>query len=283
MKRPYEVSVQVALGHYVPGTSLLHRLDPRAKLVIFLLFVSASVVVGTVTQNAVLLIVFALLMPLGQLSLRYALSTLRPALPAMLLILLLQLLFIGDSAAAHSTVYLKWGFLSITADSVRLVLVSLLRVIGLILLISALTLTTSAAMLTHGVEGLLAPLRKVRVPVSEIALVFTIALRFAPVLAEQAERLMKGQAARGATGATARPWQIIRRTRSVLPVIVPLFLQTLRRAEALALAMEARGFVPGAPRTSYQELLWRRIDTLACTGATVIVMIIGLLSAWQVA
>ncbi|MCY0877196.1 MAG: energy-coupling factor transporter transmembrane component T [Firmicutes bacterium] len=264
MARPLELSASVALGQFIPGHSLLHRMDPRAKLTVFTLWVVLSVVAWTIAQQAVLFIIFLFLLALGRLPFRFAFSTLRPALPALIVVVLLQLLFLGDSTGLASPVLLHVGFISIRLATVQLVIVSLLRVLSLMVLISTLTLTTSASDLTRGLEGVLRPLRPLRVPVSEIALVCTIALRFTPVFAQEAEQLMKAQAARGADFGEARPWQIIRRTKSVLPVIVPLFLLALGRAENLALAMEARGYVPGARRTSFKTLAWGMRDTGAC-------------------
>lgn len=275
MARPLELSASVALGQYVPGHSLIHRLDPRAKLIVFALWVALSVVASTIAQQAALFVLFLLLGPLCQLSLRYAFGSLRPALPALIVVTLLQLLFLGNSTGLASPVLFHEGIVTVRLATVQLVIVSVLRVLSLLLLISVLTLTSSASDLTRGLEGVLSPLRAVRVPVSEIALVCTIALRFTPVFAQEAEQLMKAQAARGADFGTARPWQIIRRTKSVLPIIVPLFLLALGRAENLALAMEARGYVPGALRTSYKSLSWRARDTWAC--------VIGLLVTFAIA
>jgi energy-coupling factor transport system permease protein len=128
------------------------------------------------------------------------------------------------------------------------------RLLEFMILISLLTLTTSTTELTHGLERLLSPLKRLRFPAHELALVFTIALRFAPTFAQELEKIMKAQASRGADFGEQGRLRFIQRTRNTLPLMVPLFLNALRRAEDLTLAMEARGYMGGQGRTSFVQL-----------------------------
>jgi energy-coupling factor transport system permease protein len=148
----------------------------------------------------------------------------------------------------------SWGFVNITTCSVKLITIMVLRLLSLMLLTSLLTLTTSTTELTHGLDRLLSPLKRLRFPAHELALVFTIALRFAPTLADELERIMKAQASRGADFGEQGRLRFVQRTVNLLPLMVPLFLSALRRAEDLALAMEARGYTGGRGRTSFIQL-----------------------------
>ena len=137
------------------------------------------------------------------------------------------------------------------------------RLLEFMILISLLTLTTSTTELTHGLERLLSPLRRLRFPAHELAMVFTISLRFVPTLAEELEKIMKAQASRGADFGEQGRLRFVQRTRNLIPLLVPLFLSALRRAEDLTLAMEARGYMGGAGRTSFIQLKSAPRDYLA--------------------
>jgi energy-coupling factor transport system permease protein len=171
----------------------------------------------------------------------------------------MQLLFLGWSQTA-GVVYFEWGFVRITHTSLHLIIISLLRIVAFIFLTSLVTMTSTTTELAHGVERLLAPLRRVRVPAHELALILTIALRFVPTLAEELERIMKAQASRGGEFGTLRVWRPDQMARAYLPLIVPLFLAAFRRAEDLVLAMEARGYVGGVGRTRFVQLHARALD-----------------------
>ncbi|MBX6352761.1 MAG: energy-coupling factor transporter transmembrane protein EcfT [Thermoflavifilum sp.] len=257
----FELARYVTIGQYLATDSVIHRLDPRVKLVAFVLWVVAASCTGSLLGNAVLLILGLAGLALARIPLRFGLSGVVPAIPLILLMSVLMVLFYQPDPGAH--VWLHWRILTITWEGVRLALVSAARFIEMVMFISILTLSTTLSDLTRALEALLRPLRALRFPADEAALMVSIALRFVPTLAQEAERLMKAQAARGADIGTARPWQLIRRTRSVLPVIVPLFVSALRRADELVLAMEARGYVPGAPRSSYVEYAARGSDAMA--------------------
>jgi energy-coupling factor transport system permease protein len=260
----YSAFGHLTIGQYLPYGSLVHRLDPRAKLVMFTLLVAAVTFANSYTASVVLLAVLLGVVRLSRTPLRYALQGLRPALPWIAVFALLQLLFYRNPYGPGfcNTIW-SWGFINITSCSVRQIGLMILRLLEFMILISLLTLTTRTTELTHGLERLLSPLKRLRFPAHELALVFAIALRFAPTLAGELERIMKAQASRGADFGEQGRLGFIRRTRNMLPLLVPLFLSALRRAEDLTLAMEARGYTGGRGRTSFIQLKALPSDYLA--------------------
>jgi len=260
----YSAFSHLTIGQYLPYDSLVHRLDPRAKLVMFTLLVAAVTFANSYTASVVLLAVLLTVVRLSRTPLRYALQGLRPALPWIAVFALLQLLFYRNPYGPGfcNTIW-SWGFIDITSCSVRQIGLMILRLLEFMILISLLTLTTRTTELTHGLERLLSPLKRLRFPAHELALVFAISLRFAPTLAGELERIMKAQASRGADFGEQGRLGFIRRTRNMLPLLVPLFLSALRRAEDLTLAMEARGYTGGRGRTSFIQLKALPSDYLA--------------------
>ncbi len=243
----------VTIGQYLPVGSAIHRLDPRAKLLAFLALIAAITFTGTYLGNLVLLLAVLLLLVLARVPLAYGLSGLKPALPFILVLALLQLIF-SPVAAVSSPQLFALGPLTVTVESVRLVIVGIFRFVELYLLVSLLTLTTTTTEIAHGQESLLSPLARIGLPVHEFSLMMTIALRFVPLLADEAERLTRAQWSRGANFATGSRWRFIEQTRRMIPLLVPLFIAALQRAEELIVAMEARGYLGGRGRTRLVEL-----------------------------
>jgi energy-coupling factor transport system permease protein len=251
----YSAFQHLTIGQYLPYGSLVHRLDPRAKLVMFTLLIAAVTFANSYAASLLLLVALLGIVRLSRTPLRYALQGLRPALPWIAVFGLLQLLFYHNPYGPDVCVRIwGWGFTSITSCSIRQIGLMVLRLLEFMILISLLTLTTRTTELTHGLERLLSPLERLGFPAHELALVFAISLRFAPTLARELERLMKAQASRGADFGEQGRLGFVRRTRNLLPLLVPLFLSALRRAEDLTLAMEARGYTGGRGRTSFIQL-----------------------------
>jgi energy-coupling factor transport system permease protein len=254
----------ITIGQYLPYGSLVHRIDPRAKLVMFVVVVAAVALADSYTASLLLFIALLLSVHLSQVPVRYALQGLRPALPWIAIFATLQLLFYrGQHGPVACSVICTWGYINITTCSLRLVGLMVPRLLEFMILISLLTLTTSTTELTQGLERLLSPLQRLRFPAHELAMVFTIALRFVPTLAEELEKIMKAQASRGADFGEQGRVRFIQRTRNLIPLLVPLFLSALRRAEDLSLAMEARGYIGGKGRTSFIQLKSAPQDYLA--------------------
>lgn len=260
----YSAFRHLTIGQYLPYGSMVHHLDPRAKIVMFSLLVAAVTFADSYTASVILLVVLLGVVRISRTPLRFALQGLRPALPWIAVFALLQLLFYRNPYGPKvcSTIW-NWGFIDITTCSIRQIGLMILRLLEFMILISLLTLTTRTTELTHGLERLLSPLKRLRFPAHELALVFAIALRFAPTLAGELERIMKAQASRGADFGEGGRLGFIQRTRNLLPLLVPLFVSALRRAEDLTLAMEARGYTGGRGRTSYLQLRALPRDYLA--------------------
>jgi energy-coupling factor transport system permease protein len=258
----FELLRNVTIGQYIPTDSVVHRLDPRTKILCVLLFgMAISVNSSMVPQILLVLLLFAMI-KLAGLQVRYVLRGLLPSLRALIFLFIIQLLFQGWREPSGQ-VFVEWYWLRITEHSLRVVALGILRVIEFFILVSLLTLTTPATQLTHGLELLLSPLRRVGVPVHEVALMNMIALRFIPTLAEELEQIMKAQASRGGPIGQAHWWRLDVMVRARIPLIVPLFLTALRRSEELILAMEARNYVSGAKRTRFVHFNWTTLDTIA--------------------
>jgi energy-coupling factor transport system permease protein len=259
----------VTIGQYLPGDSIVHRLDPRTKLSVFIFLTLATTFSLSYTANAILVLVSLGLVLLAQIPLRYIVSGLRPAIPLIVALAILQLLFYGDAYVpygAQSVTLFRWGWIHVTNGSVQLVVVSLLRFVVLLFLTSLLTNTTTLTGLTHGVEAMLRPFARLGLPAHELSLVMTVALRFVPLLAEQLEIILKAQASRGADVARQGKLRFWSTARQVAVLIVPLFVDAFRRAEDLILAMQARCYVGGRGRGSYVRLRFAPADYIAYAG-----------------
>jgi energy-coupling factor transport system permease protein len=262
----FEFLRNITIGQYLPGDSIIHRLDPRTKLSIFLFITAAVTFSLSYTANIILVIVTLGLVLLSRVSMRYVFSGVRPAIPLIIVLAILQLLFYGEGFVPYgmtSRTYFEWGWIQITNGSVQLVIVSALRFVELLFLTSLLTNTTTLTDLTHGTERMLRPFSVIGVPAHELSLVMTIALRFVPLLAEQLEIIMKAQASRGADIAHRGKLQFVTTARQVAALIVPLFVDALRRGEDLILAMQARCYVGGKGRSSLVTLKFAGVDYVA--------------------
>jgi energy-coupling factor transport system permease protein len=259
----------ITLGQYIPGQSILHRLDPRAKFIALILFIVTVFMLRTFPGYLVLgLVLLALLMSSG-LPLPYFFRGLRPVLYIMLFTVIVHFFMTkgGD-------VWLRLGPLTVESEGVYLGLFMVLRIIFLVVSTSLLTLTTSPIALTDGLEYLMRPLSRIGIPAHEIAMMMTIALRFIPTLMEEAEKIMKAQMARGADFESGN---VFRRAKSLVPLLVPLFVSAFRRADDLAIAMEARCYRGGEGRTRLRQLRATSLDALAVTvTATLLALLIYL-------
>lgn len=250
MSSEFEISRSITIGQYVPTGSVIHRLDPRIKVLAFVVLVLAIAFNTSYIGNAIGLALSLYLFWASKIPISYGLSGVKPAIPFIIILAILQLLFQGQ-LFSHGKVYVDWGFILITSESIRLVVVSAVRFVEIIFLSSVLTLSTSITELTHSIQSLLSPLKKIKFPVHEISLITTISIRFVPTFAIEMEKMMKAQASRGADFGTGGWWRIIQRTKETFPIIIPLFNIALARAEDLILAMESRCYTPGGDRSSY--------------------------------
>ncbi|RIK41674.1 MAG: energy-coupling factor transporter transmembrane protein EcfT [Chloroflexi bacterium] len=256
----FELSRNITIGQYIPTGSAIHRLDPRTKLLGALFLIVTISFTRSLIANALLLLVVLLITRTSRIPFGYILRIFRLGLPVLLFIFLMQFLFQGWVEPARQ-VYWEWGWIRVTRYSLHLITLSFFRITSFVFLTSLITMTATTTELTHGLEQLLRPFRRFGVPAHEVALIFTIAFRFVPIIAEEAERIIKAQVSRGAE-LSQRLWRPDQMARMLLPIMVPLFLSALRRAEDLILAMEARCYVSGRPRTHFVVLHSTGLDRL---------------------
>jgi energy-coupling factor transport system permease protein len=268
MASEFDLSRNITIGQHVPTGSFIHRLDPRIKLLVFTILVLAIALNTSYLGNALGLLLSIFLFWLSKIPVSYGLTGIKPAIPFIIILAVLQLIFQGN-VFSGGTIFFEYGFILITSESIRLVIVSAVRFVEIILLSSILTLSTSTTELTHAIQSLLSPLRKLKFPVHEFSLIITIAIRFVPTFAIEMEKMMKAQASRGADFGSGEWWRIIQRTKDMLPIIIPLFNIALSRAEDLILAMESRCYTPGNARSTY--------SVYKALSRDYVVLIIGLL------
>jgi energy-coupling factor transport system permease protein len=247
----------------------LHALDPRAKILATAGLVLGLFLVDSIAGFLVVAVAVAALLAASGIPAGVFLRILRPVAFIVALTVLFQVLFSREGATL-----VEWGPLEIHAGGLRLGLFLGLRILLLVSAAGLLTATTAPVALADGIEDLLSPLERLRFPAHEVAMMMTIALRFIPTLGEEAEKITKAQAARGADFSQGGP---LRRALALVPVLVPLTVGTFRRADELAEAMESRGYRGGEGRTRYRELRFRARDALALV-VTQLILLVGVLA-----
>ncbi len=245
------------IGQYIPRESAVHRLDPRTKIVALTFFMVAIFLVPDFAGFTLMTAFVLGILVLAQIPLRFLGQGLRPVLFLLAFTVVLNLFFSGIQGG---TELFRFGPLVLTRESLSRALFIGYRLIALVVVTSLMTFTTSPVALTDGLERLLRPFRRVGLPAHELAMMMTIALRFIPTLLEETEKIMKAQMARGAD---FRRGNVLQRARALVPILVPLFVSAFRRADELALAMEARCYRGGEGRTRMKELRFARADTVA--------------------
>ncbi len=244
----------ITLGQYYPVDSVIHRLDPRTKLLGTLLFIISLFCMDSAWGYGLAALFLAMTIRLSKVPLKFMVRGLK----AVLVLLLISVSF--NLFLTPGREIFRLGFLKITWEGMRTALFMAVRLIFLVLGSSVMTLTTTPNELTDGLEKGLGFLKKVGVPVHEVAMMMSIALRFIPILIEEADKIMKAQMARGADFESGN---IVQRAKSMVPLLVPLFISAFRRATDLAMAMEARCYRGGEGRTKMKPLRYHRRDRLA--------------------
>lgn len=262
----------LSIGQYYPGHSWLHRLDPRSKLV----FVFFYVIFIFFANNAASLLwmggMALVALGLSRIPLAVVFRGMKPVLWLLLLLAVMHLLLTREGPAVAD-----WGWFTIYSEGVRQAVLTTFRLFFLILFSSLLTYTTRPMDLTFGMEKMLSPLKRFRVPVGELSLMMSIALRFIPTLLEETEKIKKAQMARGADFESRN---LFVRIRSLLPLLVPLFVSSFHRAEELAMAMEARGYRGEEGRTRFRQLSMGVSDWLLLFSAVPFYLGLFFLRAW---
>lgn len=262
----------ITIGQYVKGDSILHRLDPRTKIFGMLAIMVALFFVNNwIGLLYAAVVVFAVLFA-SQVPLKFYIRGVKPLRWILLFTAAIQIFL------TPGEIIWQWGILHITAEGVRLAIFMCVRLVLLVMTTSVLTLTTTPIVLTDAVENLLSPFKRIGVPAHELAMMMTIALRFIPLLADETEKIMAAQKARGAAFDEGG---LMDRARALLPILVPLFLSAINRASELAMAMEARCYHGGEGRTRLHELHYENRDRVA--GILVaLILALAIASRWVI-
>ena len=255
----------ITIGQYYPAKSILHRLDPRTKLVATFLYLISLFLFDGFAGYIVATVFLVSIIKLSKVPFKFIVKGLKPIIMLLIITVLFNLLLTRSGEVLFSF----WIF-TVTSGGLHTAVFMAMRLIYLILGSSLMTFTTTPNELTDGIEKLLGPLRKIKVPVHEIAMMMSIALRFIPILLEETDKIMKAQIARGADFESGN---IIQRAKSMIPILVPLFVSAFRRANDLAMAMEARCYNGGEGRTKMKPLHYAQRDYIAYVVVIIYVVI----------
>jgi energy-coupling factor transport system permease protein len=242
----------ITLGQYFPGNSCIHRLDPRTKLIMLIVYIVALFVAASWISYAVMLIFLIGCIAISRIPPKSIVRGMKPMVMILAFTAILNLLM-----TQGETILVKFWIVTITLEGVMRAIQMMARILMLITGTFLLTYTTSPIALTDGLESLLSPLKKLHLPVHELAMMMCIALRFIPTLIEETDKIMSAQKARGADFETG---SLIDRVKALVPILIPLFISAFRRADELATAMECRCYHGGEGRTKMKLLRYSRLD-----------------------
>ncbi|MBQ3466064.1 MAG: energy-coupling factor transporter transmembrane protein EcfT [Firmicutes bacterium] len=244
----------ITLGQYYPGNSVIHKLDPRVKILAALLYIVALFVVDNFSGFIVAIVLLEAVIIISRVPRKYIWRGLKPVLIIIAFTLIVNIFMV------RGEVLWQFGVLHITREGLRTAAFVGIRLVLLIIGSSMLTLTTRPIGLTDGIEALLSPFKKIGLPAHELAMMMTIALRFIPTLLEETDKIIKAQQARGADFESGN---ILRRAKALIPILVPLFISAFRIAQDLAMAMEARCYGGDVKRTRMNAMVFARRDLIA--------------------
>ena len=256
----------ITIGQYYPAKSILHRLDPRVKLVGTLFYLVSLFLFSSISGYLITTLFLIAVIRVSKVPFSYIVKGLRPIIMLLMITVLFNLFLTRNGEVLFHT-----GIFTITEGGLRTAVYMAIRLIYLIIGSSLMTFTTTPNELTDGIEALLHPLNKIHVPVHEVAMIMSIALRFIPILLEETDKIMKAQIARGAD---LESGNIIQKAKSMIPILVPLFVSAFRRANDLAMAMEARCYRGGEGRTKMKPLHYEKRDVMAYVVVIVYVIVV---------
>ena len=243
------------LGRYIPGNSIIHQLDPRGKLLSMFLFIFLLFWANNIQTNVLLFAFVFGLMYVTRISVAFYVKGLKSMIFIIAFTTLFQLF-----ATSQGTVLYHWWFFRVTDQGLMQAAIIFCRFLLIIFYSTVLTVTTTPLSLADAVEKILTPFKIIKVPAHEIGLMLSMRLRFVPTLVDDTNRIMNAQRARGVDFGEGN---LLKKIRSFIPILIPLFASSFKRADALAIAMEARGYRGGEGRTRYRNLQWKIKDTLA--------------------
>ena len=256
----------ITLGQYFPGHSFIHRLDPRAKIIFTVVYIVAIFLCKALVSYGLALVVLLLLIAISRVQPKVFLKGMKPVIFIVICTALLNLFY------TSGTVLWSFGILKITEEGIWKAGFMVLRILMLIACTLLLTYTTSPILLTDGLERLLRPLKKVRFPVHELSMMMSIALRFIPTLIQETDKIISAQKARGADFDSGN---LMQKAKALIPILIPLFLSSFRRAEELAIAMECRCYRGGDGRTRLKVLHCEKqdyIDLAVCIACFAVIL-----------
>jgi energy-coupling factor transport system permease protein len=256
----------ITLGQFFPGDTPAHRLDPRTKLILTILYIAALFLVNSFTGYAVMAVVLLICMRVSNVPLQSMVRGLKP-----MVFLIAFTAFINAFFTPGTDVIFSLGGLRLTWEGLRRAAFMLLRIVLLVCGTFLLTYTTAPLAITDGLEKLMAPLKVLRVPVHEISMMMSIALRFIPTLISETDKIMSAQLSRGTSFDTGN---LLERARALLPLLVPLFVSAFKRADELAVAMECRCYHGGEGRTRMRQLAYQRRDAVALLAGIAILALV---------
>lgn len=245
----------ITIGQYYATDSVIHRLDPRVKVVATFIYIISLFCFNQLSGYIIAALFFWYMVKLSKVPFKFITRGIKPIIFMLVFTAALNLLW-----TSGENVLVKFGFITITVEGVKKMVFMALRLIFLIIGSSLMTLTTTPNQLTDAIESLFKPLNKIKVPVHEIAMMMSIALRFIPILVEETDKIMKAQLARGADFESGN---IIHRVKNMVPIFIPLFVSAARRANDLALAMDSRCYHGGEGRTKMKPLKYKKQDIIA--------------------
>lgn len=251
----------ITIGQYFPGTSVVHRTDPRLKLVLVIAMIVTLFLASGPVSYALLALYILSVIKISGIQPKMVVRGLKPVVFIVAFTALLNLFY------TPGTELWSFGILHITDQGIRVAILMVVRILLLIIGTSMLTYTTSPIELTDGLEMLLSPFKKVHLPVHELAMMMSIALRFIPTLIEETEKIIAAQKARGADFESGN---LVQRARAMVPILVPLFISAFRRADELAIAMECRLYRGDVGRTRMKQMKLGSVDVLTGTVSVVI-------------
>ena len=263
----------ITLGQYFPGNTFIHRLDPRTKLIMTIVYIVALFLANNISAYAIVAVFLCVCVFVSKIRPKALLSGMKPLFIVILITAILNLFYTSGE------VLVSFWIFKITREGIRSAIFMMLRIVMLVTGTFMLTYTTAPMQLTDAIESLLAPLKKLRVPVHELAMMMSIALRFIPTLIEETDKIMSAQKARGADFETGG---LIKKAKALLPLLIPLFISAFRRADELATAMESRCYNGGAGRTRMKQLKYGAIDTVAAAVGVALVTVVCLLRKFGV-
>ncbi|NLK63481.1 MAG: energy-coupling factor transporter transmembrane protein EcfT [Tissierellia bacterium] len=261
----------LTIGQHYPVDSPIHNLDPRLKIIFTIIFIISLFLIESFIGFLIVIVFLTVVITISRVPVKFVIKGLRPILFIILVTFIINLLM------TPGRVVLTLGFIKITEEGLRQAGFMAVRLILLIMGTSLLTLTTSPIILTDGIESLLKPFTKFGLPAHELAMMMTIALRFIPTLMEETEKIMKAQKSRGADFESGN---IISRAKNLVPLLVPLFISAFRRADELAMAMEARCYRGGENRTRMRQMKISKGDYAAAFVFTVYFAAIIVFKIW---